>query len=204
MSKRYTADGKRKSSMVHATRVWTCNCGRRVAGNGGRSSHQRACDVWAEHEVRRLERFLAIIEGRTFVSETQAKAIAKRDRLRERLHYEPWPAPLPAHREERRIMRPSKGADRPSVLAVNPNNREASAARRARLIAAFDSLDEDTRADLLEAIETIAFRATSAVDAESTEARGILRRIYAAAGFELWRTSAPHPDTEDQHRERSA
>ena len=95
MSKRYTSDGKRKSSMVHATRTWTCDCGRKVAGNGGKSSHQRACDVWAEREVRRMERFLASIAGRTFVTETQDEAERQRDRLRERLHYPPYPAPLP-------------------------------------------------------------------------------------------------------------
>lgn len=96
MSKQYTSDGKRKSSMTHATRLWTCDCGRTVAGNGGKSSHQRACNVWAEHEVRRMERFLASIKGRTFVTETQAKAEEKRDQLRRQLHYPPWPAPLPA------------------------------------------------------------------------------------------------------------
>jgi hypothetical protein len=70
------------------------------------------------------------------------------------------------------------------LLAINPRNREASAARRVKLLATFDSLDENTRADLLEAVETMAFRGTSGADAESTEARGILRRVYTAAGFE--------------------
>jgi hypothetical protein len=81
-------------------------------------------------------------------------------------------------------MRPSEGADRPSLLALNPNNREASAARRVKLLAAFNSLDEDARADLLEAIETIAFRATSPANIESREARAIMRQMYALAGFE--------------------
>jgi hypothetical protein len=84
-------------------------------------------------------------------------------------------------------MRASKGAGRPSLLALNPRNREASAARRARLLAAFDSLDEDTRADLLEAVETISFRAENGADAESAEARGVMRQVYAAAGFEVSR-----------------
>jgi hypothetical protein len=101
MSKRYTADGKRKSSMVHATHTWTCDCGRTVAGNGGKASHQRACGVWAEHEVRRLEQFLAITAGRTLVTETQTKAEDQRDQLRKRLRYEPWPAPLPPISDER-------------------------------------------------------------------------------------------------------
>jgi hypothetical protein len=43
VSTRYTADGKRKSSQTHARRSWTCPCGRTVRGNGGKSSHQRAC-----------------------------------------------------------------------------------------------------------------------------------------------------------------
>lgn len=80
-------------------------------------------------------------------------------------------------------MGPSKDAGRPSALAMNPRNREASAARRAKLLAAFNSLDEDTRADLLEAIETIAFRATSPTNTESYKARGIFRRMYDAAGL---------------------
>ena len=80
-------------------------------------------------------------------------------------------------------MKPSKGADRPSLLALNPRNREASAERRVRLLAAFDSLDEDARADLLEAAETIAFRAENGADAQSRGVRDILRRMYAAAGW---------------------
>jgi hypothetical protein len=81
-------------------------------------------------------------------------------------------------------MKPSRGSDRPSLLALNPRNREASAARRVKLLAAFNSMDEDTMADLLEAAETIVFRAENGADAESREARGILRQIYTAAGFE--------------------
>lgn len=43
MSKAYTSDGRRRSSMTHARRTWRCTCGRTVAGNGGKSSHRRAC-----------------------------------------------------------------------------------------------------------------------------------------------------------------
>lgn len=43
MSKAYTANGKRRSSMTHARRTYTCTCGRVVAGNGGKSSHRKAC-----------------------------------------------------------------------------------------------------------------------------------------------------------------
>lgn len=46
MSSRYTADGKRRSSMTHATRAYTCSgqdgCGKVVHGNGARSSHRAA------------------------------------------------------------------------------------------------------------------------------------------------------------------
>jgi hypothetical protein len=79
-------------------------------------------------------------------------------------------------------MKPSADAGRPSCLAVNPNNRQASAARRTSLLAAFDSLDENTRADLLEAAETMAHRA-SGVDPERDEALRIIRQMYEAAGW---------------------
>jgi hypothetical protein len=82
-------------------------------------------------------------------------------------------------------MKPSAGAGRPSCLAVNPRNREASAARRVKLLAAFDALDEDTRADFLEAAETMALSSTpGGVDNVRAHARTILRRLYAAAGWD--------------------
>jgi hypothetical protein len=81
-------------------------------------------------------------------------------------------------------MRPSKGADRPSLLALNPRNREASAARRVQLLAAFNSLDEDTRADLLEAVETIVTRTSGGVDFCRDDARAVIKQMYAAAGWE--------------------
>ena len=39
----YTANGKRISSMTHAKRSVTCVCGKVCRGNGGWSSHRRAC-----------------------------------------------------------------------------------------------------------------------------------------------------------------
>ena len=39
----YTSDGKRRSSKTHAKRVRTCLCGKVCRGNGGWSSHRRAC-----------------------------------------------------------------------------------------------------------------------------------------------------------------
>jgi hypothetical protein len=81
-------------------------------------------------------------------------------------------------------MRAGKGADRPSALALNPRNREASIARRVKLLAAFDSLDEDTRADLLEAVESLVFNAGLSVSLERDAARDIIRQLYQAAGWE--------------------
>jgi hypothetical protein len=89
----------------------------------------------------------------------------------------------PTPTEQETTMRPSKGASRPSVLAINPRNRELSAARRVKLLAAFDSLDEDTRADLLELAEDFAFLAGDR-RMERDDARQIIRQLYAAAGWE--------------------
>jgi hypothetical protein len=77
------ADGKRKSSMGHARHAWTCSCGRVLRGNGGKASHQRACDVWARAELRRLDRFL--VEAHTVPIEIRIKWETKRDELRTRL-----------------------------------------------------------------------------------------------------------------------
>lgn len=46
MSRAYTSNGKRCSSQTHARRDHTCPCGRVVFGNGGWSSHKRACTVY--------------------------------------------------------------------------------------------------------------------------------------------------------------
>ena len=63
-SKGYTADGKRISAMTHARRSWTCVCGKEVSGNGGRSSHQRACTVYMSEMLAIHERMLAeLISG---------------------------------------------------------------------------------------------------------------------------------------------
>jgi hypothetical protein len=81
-------------------------------------------------------------------------------------------------------MRASRGADRPSLLALNPRNPELSADRRTKLLAAFRSLDEDTQADLLELVETIAFRRSPGVDNERSDARDIMRQVHQLAGWE--------------------
>ncbi len=59
MSKGYTADGKRISASTHARRSWTCSCGKVVSGNGGRSSHQRACLAYLGEMLAFHERMLA-------------------------------------------------------------------------------------------------------------------------------------------------
>lgn len=78
-------------------------------------------------------------------------------------------------------MRHSRGADRPSCLAMNPRNREASAARRVELLAAFDALPEDDRADLLELVESWA--STGFIDPDKREAGRLLNRLYVACGW---------------------
>lgn len=49
----YTANGKRKSSQTHARRTYTCVCGKSFRGNGGWSSHKRACAPYREARARR-------------------------------------------------------------------------------------------------------------------------------------------------------
>jgi len=78
-------------------------------------------------------------------------------------------------------MKPSKGALRPSVLAMNPHNAEASIARREKLIAAFAELSPDEQADFIEAAESWARRQSTGVDFERDEARSILRKLYDEA-----------------------
>ena len=76
-----------------------------------------------------------------------------------------------------------RDAGRPSSLAMNPRNREASADRRGLLLAAFRTLDDTTQADLLEAVESLASRATG-VDSERDEARTIIHQVYTVAGWD--------------------
>jgi hypothetical protein len=80
VSKLYTADGKRRSSQTHARHTWKCECGRVLNGNGGISSHKRACRVWAEYWLPRLDELIA--SG--MLPETQARLQHERDELRAR------------------------------------------------------------------------------------------------------------------------
>lgn len=48
MSRTHTSNGKRRSSQAHARRVHVCVCGRSLVGNGGWSSHKKACPKFIE------------------------------------------------------------------------------------------------------------------------------------------------------------
>lgn len=40
-----TEEGRQRMGQ-HSQRVWTCVCGRKFRGNGGKSGHQRACEPY--------------------------------------------------------------------------------------------------------------------------------------------------------------
>ena len=81
----------------------------------------------------------------------------------------------------------ARDAGRPSLLAMNPLNREASADRRITLLKAFRTLDDTTQADLLEAVESLA----AGRDGRRNEARTIIDQVYAAAGWDDGRPRSP-------------
>jgi hypothetical protein len=85
MSKLYTADGKRRSSRVHATRSWDCPCGRTVWGNGGKSAHQRACRTWLEYWLASVNEMLARTGDNALPAELRPRWEAYRDETRFRL-----------------------------------------------------------------------------------------------------------------------
>jgi hypothetical protein len=57
MSRRKRAAGR------HASRSWICDCGRTLNGNGGISSHRRACPAWKKRVLERSRKALAEIES---------------------------------------------------------------------------------------------------------------------------------------------
>jgi hypothetical protein len=63
-----TSNRKRDDPSVraHALRTWTCPCGTTVRGNGGKTSHQRACRTWTQHLIERSERTVAQIDAGTY------------------------------------------------------------------------------------------------------------------------------------------
>jgi hypothetical protein len=71
--------------MTHANRSWTCPCGRTVWGNGGKSSHQRACRIWAEHHLASLNDLLGRTGDREITGDFRYRLAAERDGLRVRL-----------------------------------------------------------------------------------------------------------------------
>ena len=72
---------------------WTCVCGRTVRGNGGQSSHKRACRPWMEHKLAENEKVLTGIADGTWgnkarpglVEQFRQQAEHNRDNLRQRL-----------------------------------------------------------------------------------------------------------------------
>ena len=80
----YTNNGKRKSSMVHAGRSWTCPCGRVCWGNGGKSSHQRSCRAAKESALETERSLIVTLRGMANTSVTR-EAIARHEANAERL-----------------------------------------------------------------------------------------------------------------------
>ena len=79
MSNRYTADGRRKSSMTHASRGHKCDfCDRTVFGNGGQVAHGRT-------HVRRGEAVEIVKDYATWPPMISRLFLAPDDPLIERL-----------------------------------------------------------------------------------------------------------------------
>jgi hypothetical protein len=87
-----------------------------------------------------------------------------------------------------RQMGPGPRAGQASCLAVEPDNRELSAARRALLLTAFRALDVNDQANLLELAESIAFNHGEA-RLERDDLRDYFRALFRLAGWDQ-----PEPD----------
>ena len=48
MTKGVVSAKRRESARKHASRTWTCRCGKVCRGNGGKTSHQSACKEWQQ------------------------------------------------------------------------------------------------------------------------------------------------------------
>lgn len=79
---------RRQAAGRHALDVWTCVCGRVCRGNGGQSSHKRACRQWKAHRLAAFERAVATLEGRPDPSNYQARTLDSYRRSIERLRSE--------------------------------------------------------------------------------------------------------------------
>lgn len=79
MSARYTADGRRLSSMTHARRGHKCEfCDRTVFGNGGKVSHGRA-HVGRGEAVELVKSYATYppIDSRIFVAASDTASIER-------------------------------------------------------------------------------------------------------------------------------
>jgi hypothetical protein len=78
------------------------------------------------------------------------------------------------------------GADRPSVLVMNPDNVEASIRRRQRLVDALDHMDGDAVADLIQLVERLAHTYTTGLPWAGMRqpANMLIDELYQRAGFE--------------------
>jgi hypothetical protein len=81
-------------------------------------------------------------------------------------------------------MRASRNANTASALAINSSNLADSAMRRTRLLDAFQQLDEDDQADLLEAAEEAYWNTPVSVASEPhAELRRTFNLVYIIAGW---------------------
>jgi hypothetical protein len=55
-----------RSAKVHADRSWECSCGKRVWGNGGKSSHQRSCVLYQQRTLDFFRGQLAELDVKEF------------------------------------------------------------------------------------------------------------------------------------------
>ena len=69
--------GSSRSAGLHARNPWTCVCGRTVYGNGGKSSHQRACRPWAEKLIERNQEAITKIDNGTYSKRTSEATLQK-------------------------------------------------------------------------------------------------------------------------------
>lgn len=60
-----SGDIRRQRASRYADRSWTCPCGRTVWGNGGKSSHKRACRTYKQNRLDGLVETLAEIDAGT-------------------------------------------------------------------------------------------------------------------------------------------
>jgi hypothetical protein len=91
---------------VHADRSWECSCGKKVWGNGGKSSHQRSCETYQQRTLDFLRRQLAGLAGKDFLQVTERD---RRDRYRKRIEdHEAALAAILARQERRAGASPPK------------------------------------------------------------------------------------------------